>query len=70
MISYSHRLDQDVSNDFSSLFSDERDVFIDKSIRDDIGDLEKESIKNKLRQLIVDSSVTVALIGGETGGRW
>ncbi len=69
-VSYSHRLDQDAADDFRSFFSDDRDVFIDKSIRDDVGDLQKESIKNRLRQLIADSSVTVVLIGGETGGRW
>jgi hypothetical protein len=69
-VSYSHRLDQDAADDFRSFFSDERDVFIDKSIRDDVGDLEKESIKKRLRGLIADSSVTVVLIGGETGGRW
>lgn len=69
-VSYSHRLDQEAADDFRSFFSDGRDVFIDKSIRDDVGDLEKESIKNRLRGLIADSSVTVVLIGGETGGRW
>ena len=69
-VSYSHRLDQNTANDFRSFFSNDRDVFIDQSIRDDIGDFQKESIKNRLRQLIADSSVTVVLIGGETGGRW
>jgi len=69
-VSYSHRLDQEGAEDFRNFFSDDRDVFVDKSIRDDIGDLQKESIKNRLRQLIADSSVTVVLIGSETGGRW
>lgn len=69
-VSYSHRLDQNAANNFRNFFSSERDVFIDKSIRDDIGILEEESIKIRLRKLIADSTVTVVLIGGETGGRW
>lgn len=68
-VSYSHRLDQEASEDFRKLFSDERDVFIDKSIRHDIGEYETETIKKHLRKLIADSSVTVVLIGAETGGR-
>ena len=43
--------------------------FIDKSIRHDIGEFETDSIKRRLRELIKDSSVTVVLIGAETGGR-
>ncbi|MDS4019358.1 MAG: TIR domain-containing protein [Candidatus Competibacter sp.] len=69
-VSYSHRLDQNAADDFRGFFSDSRDVFIDKSIRDDIGDLQKETIKGHLRKLIADSSVTVILIGSQTGGRW
>ncbi len=69
-VSYSHRLDQDAAEKFIGFFSNSRDVFIDKSIRDDIGDLQKETIKGRLRRLIADSSVTVILIGSQTGGRW
>ena len=69
-VSYSHRLDQDAANRFRQFFSFERDVFIDKSIRDDVGKYQKEAIKNRLRRLIADSSITVILIGSETGGRW
>ena len=65
-VSYSHRLDQDAAEEFRKLFADERDVFIDKSIRHDIGELETDSIKRQLRGLIADSSVTVVLIGAET----
>ena len=68
-VSFSHRLDQDAAEEFRKLFSDERDVFIDKSIRHDIGALKTDSIKKRLRELISDSSVTVVLIGAETGGR-
>ena len=69
-VSYSHRLDQDAANQFCHFFSDERDVFIDKSIRNDVGEFRKETIKNHLKKLIRESSVTVILIGSETGGRW
>jgi hypothetical protein len=68
-VSYSHRLDQAAADDFRAIFSDQRDVFIDKSIRDDIGELAAPSIKKKLSDLIQDSTVTVVLIGEETGGR-
>lgn len=69
-VSYSHRLDQKAADDFRKFFSDDRDVFIDKSIRNDIGELQKETIKTRLRSLIKDSSVIVVLIGSETDGRW
>lgn len=69
-VSYSHSLDQDVADKFRDLFADKRDVFVDKSIREDIGDLQEETIKKRLKELIKDSTVTVVLIGKETGGRW
>ena len=69
-VSYSHRLDQYAAEEFRSIFSDTKDVFVDKSIREDVGDLQNETIKVRLRELIAASSVTVVLIGAETGGRW
>ena len=69
-VSYSHSLDQSAAEDFRKFFADERDAFIDKSIREDVGALQNDSIKRRLRQLINDSSVTVVLIGSQTGGRW
>jgi hypothetical protein len=68
-ISYSHRLDQEAADRFANFFADQRDVFIDRSVRADLGDLNAETIKNKIRPLIVQSSVTVVLIGQDTGGR-
>lgn len=68
-VSYTHRLDQGATDDFREIFSDERDVFIDRSSREDIGELEAETIKKRLSALINDSTVTVVLIGKETGGR-
>jgi len=69
-VSYSHRLDQESADTFRKFFADQRDVFIDKSIREDVGEYQKETIKKQLRSLIKDSSVTVVLIGQNTGGRW
>ena len=69
-VSYSHRLDQDAAEEFRKLFSDQREVFVDKSMRHDIGDNEVESIKARLRDQIRQCSVTVVLIGPETDGRW
>ncbi len=69
-VSYSHSLDQSAAEAFRSFFADEHDAFIDKSIREDVGELQNDSIKRRLRQLIKDSSVTVVLIGSQTGGRW
>ena len=37
-VSYSHSLDQGAADRFRKFFSDERDVFIDKSQREDISD--------------------------------
>jgi hypothetical protein len=68
-VSYSHRLDQDVADAFRRIFADERDVFVDKAIREDMGELANESIKARLRTLIRDASVTVVLIGRDSGGR-
>ncbi len=68
-VSYSHRLNQTAADKFREIFAGRRDVFIDKSIREDIGEYTASTIKNRLRTLIRDSSVTVVLIGKETGGR-
>jgi len=68
-VSYSHSLDQDAADRFREFFGNERDVFIDKSQREDISDRQQETIKEYIKEQIRDSSVTVVLIGRETGGR-
>lgn len=68
-VSYSHALDQHAADDFRKVFADDRNVFIDKSQREDIGWQADSTIKEKLKKDIRDSSVTVVLIGSETGGR-
>jgi len=71
-ISYSHRLDQSEADDFCHKFSFEKDVFSDRSLENiDIGHLTDDTIKNNyIRPKIKNSSVTIVLIGKETGGRW
>jgi Thoeris protein ThsB, TIR-like domain len=68
-VSYAHRLDQNEADNFQNIFADKRDVFVDKSVREDIGDYAADTIKQRLSTLIQDSTVTVVLIGQETGGR-
>ncbi|WP_205454769.1 TIR domain-containing protein [Clostridium botulinum] len=71
-VSYSHRLDQDEVDDFRLKFGSEKMVFSDKSLENkDISYLSDETIKdNYIRPRIKNSSVTIILIGQETGGRW
>ncbi len=71
-VSYSHRLDQSEADDFREMFSLDRGVFSDRSLENrDIGHLTDDTIKNNyIRPRIAGSSVTIILIGKETGGRW
>lgn len=71
-VSYAHRLDQDAVDDFRQKFADERMVFSDRSLENmDIGHLSDDTIKNNyIRPKIKNSSVTIVMIGSETGGRW
>ncbi len=71
-VSYSHRLDQDEADAFRDKFGFQRQVFSDRSLENrDIGDLSDDTIKNDyIRPKIRASSVTIILIGKETGGRW
>jgi len=71
-VSYAHRLDQDAADDFRTKFGNDRMVFSDRSLDNiDIGHLADDTIKNiYIRPRIANSSVTIILIGQETGGRW
>lgn len=71
-VSYAHRLDQDVADDFRKKFGNDKMVFSDRSLDNiDIGHLSDDTIKNNyIRPKIANSSVTIILIGKETGGRW
>lgn len=75
-VSYSHRLDQIDADNFRVRFGDsqhpERMVFSDRSLQNqDLSHLSNDTIKNNyIRPKIRNSSVTIVLIGAETGGRW
>lgn len=71
-VSYAHRLDQNAVDDFRLKFADERMVFSDRSLENkDIGHLDDNTIKNNyIRPKIKNSSVTIVMLGAETGGRW
>lgn len=71
-VSYAHRLDQDAVDEFRKKFGSERMAFSDKSLDNiDIGRYTDDTIKNNyIRPNISNSSVTIVLIGKETGGRW
>jgi len=71
-VSYAHRLDQDAADDFNTKFGTDKMVFSDRSLDNiDIGHLSDDTIKNNyIRPKIANSSVTIILIGKETGGRW
>lgn len=71
-VSYSHRLDQSEADEFRDNFCIDKGVFSDRSLENkDIGYLTDDTIKNNyIRPKIKNSSVTIILIGKETGGRW
>ena len=75
-VSYSHRLDQNDAdnfrNSFGSINRPGQMVFSDRSLENmDIGFLSDDTIKNNyIRPKIRNSSVTIVLIGAETGKRW
>lgn len=71
-LSYSHGLDQSDADDFKEKFSLDKGVFSNRSLENvDIGHLTDDTIKNNyIRPRIARSSVTIILLGKETGGRW
>lgn len=71
-VSYAHRLDQKQADDFRMKFGGTGMVFSDRSLENmDLGNLSDDTIKNNyIRPKIKNSSVTIILIGEETGGRW
>lgn len=71
-VSYSHRLDQNEADEFRRKFGNSSMVFSDRSLENrDLSDLTDDTIKNDyIRPQLKLSSVTIVLIGAETGGRW
>jgi hypothetical protein len=71
-VSYSHRLDQDDADRFRVRFGVKEGGVSDRSLENiNIGHLSDDTIKNNyIRPRIANSSVTIILLGQETGGRW
>lgn len=71
-VSYSHRLDQADADEFREKFGGAGMVFSDRSLENnDIGYLSDDTIKDRyIRPQIRQASVTIVLIGKDTGGRW
>ncbi len=71
-VSYAHRLDQPAADRFRETFAIKRKAFSDRSLSNgDLGHLSDETIKNNyIKPKIRNSSVTIILIGADTGGRW
>lgn len=71
-VSYAHRLDQDEADNFRLKFGIDKEAFSDRSLDNiDIGSFSDDTIKNNyIKPKIKSSSVTIVLIGKETGGRW
>ena len=71
-ISYHHALDQSYRNDFEKTFTEDKRVFISKSVQ--IGDIDTnlsdQTIAQRIRdEYLADSTVTIVLIGTGTKGR-
>lgn len=71
-VSYSHRLDQGEVDEFRKKFGSDKMVFSDRSLENqDLSNLTDQTIKdNYIKPKLRNSSVTIVLIGQETGGRW
>jgi hypothetical protein len=68
-ISYHHDEDQDYADKLRQYYGSSRAI-IDKSMREDLGHLQPDTIMNKIRrEHFTDSTVTVVLIGNHTWGR-
>lgn len=68
-ISYHHDNEQDVVDEFSRTFSDEYEVFVDSSLERAAQSDDVEYLNQVCRDAIDGTSVTVVIIGTQTGCR-
>lgn len=68
-ISYHHDNEQDIVDEFSRTFSDEYEVFVDSSLERAAQSDDVEYLNQVCRDAIDGTSVTVVLIGTQTGCR-
>ncbi len=66
-VSYHHEYDQDYLEDLRDTIGGMQ--VADYSLKDDIGDLEEDTIYKKIREKMRNCSVTIVLIGQRTGHR-
>ena len=68
-ISYHHKGEQDVVDDFIQTFSEDYDVFTDKSLERAADSEDTEYLNQVCREAIDGTSVTIVMIGKQTGCR-
>ena len=68
-ISYHHKGEQEIVEDFIEEFSEEYDVFTDASLSDAADSEDAEYLNQVCRQAIKGTSVTIVIIGKQTGCR-
>lgn len=68
-ISYHHELDQEYADEIREFYGSSKSI-IDKSMYEDLSHLQDETILTKIRrEHLLDSTVTVVLVGKHTWGR-
>ena len=68
-ISYHHKGEQKIVDDFIEEFSEEYDVFTDSSLSDAADSEDTEYLNEVCREAIKGTSVTIVMIGKQTGCR-
>lgn len=68
-ISYHHKGEQKVVDDFVEEFSEEYDVFTDSSLSDAADSEDAEYLNEVCREAIKGTSITIVMIGKQTGCR-
>ena len=68
-ISYHHEGEQGVVDKFVEKFSDDYEVFTDSSLSDAADSEDTEYLNQVCREAIKGTSVTIVMIGQQTGGR-
>lgn len=68
-ISYHHKGEQKVVDDFVEKFSEDYDVFTDSSLSDAADSEDAEYLNDVCREAIKGTSITIVMIGEQTGCR-
>lgn len=68
-VSYHHQGDQMMVDEFSDIFSETLDVYTDRRLREPADSDDPDYLNQICRERIQYSSVTIVMVGLETGGR-